>query len=60
MPGVNALSAPLFAIGDKLAGVITVVGAASVFRADTQGSAAEHLHQAARAISLRMGGRQPG
>jgi DNA-binding IclR family transcriptional regulator len=39
--------------------VITVVGAASVFRADTQGSAAERLHQAARAISLRMGGRQP-
>ncbi|MCY1441377.1 Bacterial transcriptional regulator [compost metagenome] len=59
MPGVNALSAPLFAIGNKLAGVITVVGAASVFHADTQGSAAERLHQAARAISLRMGGRQP-
>ena len=59
MPGVNALSAPLFATGNKLAGVITVVGAASVFRADTQGSAAERLQQAAEAISLRMGGRQP-
>ena len=59
MPGVNALSAPLFATGSKLAGVITVVGAASVFSADTEGSAAERLHRAAEAISLRMGGRQP-
>jgi len=59
MPGVNALSAPIFATGHKLAGVITVVGAASVFRADTQGSAAERLRETAQAISERLGGRMP-
>jgi len=59
MPGVNALSAPLFAAGDRLAGVITLVGAASVFRAEAQGSAAELLLQAAQAMSARMGGRMP-
>ncbi|MGV8209211.1 IclR family transcriptional regulator domain-containing protein, partial [Pseudomonas aeruginosa] len=33
MPGVNALSAPVFAVGEHIAGVITVVGAASGFHA---------------------------
>ncbi|MCG4454889.1 IclR family transcriptional regulator [Pseudomonas sp. MMS21-TM103] len=59
MPGVNALSAPVFAAGHRLAGVITVVGAATAFRADAQGSAAELLVQAAQAMSSRMGGVAP-
>jgi DNA-binding IclR family transcriptional regulator len=59
MPGVNALSAPVFAAGYKLAGVITVVGAATAFTADAQGAAAESLMQAARAISSRMAGTAP-
>ncbi|NQD97075.1 IclR family transcriptional regulator, partial [Pseudomonas sp. CrR25] len=50
MPGVNALSAPLFAAGDKLVGVITVVGAASAFRAEAQGETADLLLQAAEAM----------
>lgn len=59
MPGVNAVSAPLFATGHVLAGVITVVGAASVFTPSSQASAAELLQQAADAITQRMGGVRP-
>lgn len=55
MQGVNALSAPVFSAGHKLAGVITVVGSASVFDADTQGLAAERLQATAQAMSTRMG-----
>ncbi|WP_371365283.1 IclR family transcriptional regulator [Pseudomonas sp. QL9] len=59
MPGVNALSAPVFAVGEQLAGVVTVVGAASAFRAETQGRAAELLKEAAAAITARMAGTRP-
>lgn len=59
MPGVNAVSAPLFATGHQLAGVITVVGAASVFTSATQQTAVELLLQASAAISSRMGGAKP-
>lgn len=59
MPGVNAVSAPLFATGHVLAGVITVVGAASVFTPPNQATAAERLQQAAQAITDRMGGARP-
>ncbi|MNZ50370.1 hypothetical protein D3C78_681560 [compost metagenome] len=56
MSGVNALSAPLFAAGGKLVGVITVVGTAPGFAADPQGAQAERLLVVAREISARMGG----
>ncbi|MNJ03610.1 hypothetical protein D3C73_1640030 [compost metagenome] len=57
MSGVNALSAPLFAAGGELVGVITVVGTASSFPADPLGPQAERLLALAREISARMGGR---
>ncbi|WP_277053273.1 IclR family transcriptional regulator [Zestomonas thermotolerans] len=59
VPGVNALSAPLFSVGEQLAGVLTVVGPGSVFAADTEGEAAEQLLAAARAISAKLAGGWP-
>ncbi|MNZ61043.1 putative HTH-type transcriptional regulator RhmR [compost metagenome] len=59
MSGVNALSAPLFATGQKLVGVITVVGTAPGFAAEPQGAQAERLLAMAREISARMGGHAP-
>ncbi|WP_296258901.1 MULTISPECIES: IclR family transcriptional regulator [unclassified Pseudomonas] len=59
MPGVNAVSTPLFATGQVLAGVITVVGAASVFTPSNQASAADMLLQTADTITRRMGGTRP-
>lgn len=59
MSGVNALSAPLFGAGEKLVGVITVVGTAPGFQADPQGPDAERLLQVTREISARMGGHAP-
>lgn len=59
MSGVNALSAPLFAAGDKLVGVITVVGTAPGFAADPEGPQAERLLAVAWEISARMGGHAP-
>lgn len=59
MPGVNALSAPVFAVGEQIAGVITVVGAASGFHAETSGRAAALLKQAAETITARMAGVRP-
>jgi len=59
MPGVNALSAPLFAAGEHLAGVITVVGSAAAFAAELDGPAARSLQDVAQAISQRMGGVRP-
>ncbi|CAD5108442.1 IclR family transcriptional regulator [Zestomonas carbonaria] len=59
MPGVNALSAPVFAVGDQLAGVITVVGAASAFSADVHSEAAGRVLETAQAITARMAGRRP-
>ncbi|MCP8466357.1 IclR family transcriptional regulator [Pseudomonas sp. ZM23] len=56
MPGVNALSVPLFRTGRELAGVITVVGSQASFAAEPQGEAARALLETAREISLRMGG----
>jgi DNA-binding IclR family transcriptional regulator len=59
MAGVNAVSSPVFAMGNKLVGVVTVVGSASVFTDQRQAVAAQKLLQTAQAISLRMGGEMP-
>ncbi|MCF5165979.1 IclR family transcriptional regulator [Pseudomonas congelans] len=59
MPGINAASSPLFAMGDKLVGVITVVGPGSLLNDETQTLAARRLLQTAVAISERMGGSRP-
>lgn len=56
MAGVNAVSSPIFSIGNKLAGVITMVGSASVFTDERQNEAAQRLRATARVISARMGG----
>ncbi|CAI8831683.1 MULTISPECIES: IclR family transcriptional regulator [Pseudomonas syringae group] len=56
MPGINAASSPLFAMGNKLVGVITVVGPGSVLNDKAQGQAARRLLETATAISERMGG----
>lgn len=58
MAGVNAVSSPLFSAGHKLAGVITVVGSASVFTDVRQNAAAQRVRATARAISERMGAPQ--
>lgn len=55
MPGVNALSVPLFSSGQRIMGVITVVGTAPGFMAEPDGEAAQSLLQIARKISARMG-----
>jgi DNA-binding IclR family transcriptional regulator len=55
MPGVDALSAPVFNAVGKIAAVITVVGPTSMFHADEQGPAARQLLATAKAISWRMG-----
>ena len=59
MPGVDALSAPVFDATGHVAGVLTVVGPASLFHADENGPAAKRLLEASTAISWRMG-YQPG
>lgn len=56
MQGVNALSVPLFGVGQKLAGVLTMVGSAPAFTADLESPAALQLREAARQISARLGG----
>jgi len=60
MTGVNALSVPIFAAGDQLAGVITMVGAEPSFTADLSGPQAEKLLSVAHALSERMNGTMPG
>lgn len=60
MPGINAASAPLFAMGHKLTGVVTVVGSGSVLTGQAQTTAARRLKDTARLISERMGGSLPG
>lgn len=60
MAGVNAVSSPVFAMGNKLVGVVTVVGSASVLTDERQALAAQKLLKTARAISARMGGEMPG
>ena len=55
MPGVDALSAPVFNAMGQIAAVITVVGPTSIFHADEEGPAARQLLSTAEAISWRMG-----
>ena len=55
MPGVDALSAPVFDAMGKIAAVLTVVGPASLFHADEDGPAAKRLLAASQAVSWRMG-----
>ena len=55
MPGVDALSVPVFDATAKVAGVLTVVGPTSLFHADENGPAASRLLAASQAISWRMG-----
>jgi len=55
MPGVDALSAPVFEATGKVAGVLTVVGPTSLFHADENGPAAKRLLATAHAINWRMG-----
>ncbi len=59
MAGVNAVSSPVFAMGNTLAGVVTVVGSASVLTGERQTRAAQRLKATAHAISQRMGGEMP-
>ena len=55
MPGVDALSAPVFNAVGHVAAVMTVVGPTSLFHADEDGPAAQRLLAATRAVSWRMG-----
>ncbi|VVO26036.1 IclR family transcriptional regulator [Pseudomonas fluorescens] len=55
MPGVDALSAPVFNAVGNVAAVLTIVGPTSMFHADENGPAAQRLLAATRAVSWRMG-----
>lgn len=55
LPGVDALSAPVFNAVGNVAAVLTVVGPTSLFQADEKGPAAQRLLAATRAVSWRMG-----
>jgi DNA-binding IclR family transcriptional regulator len=55
MPGVDALSAPVFNAVGNVAAVMTIVGPASLFHADENGPAAQRLLTTTRAVSWRMG-----
>ena len=55
MPGVDALSAPVFNALGQVAAVLTIVGPASLFHADENGPAAQRLLATTRAVSWRMG-----
>ena len=55
MPGVDALSAPVFNAVGKVAAVMTIVGPTSIFHADENGPAAQRLLAVTRAVSWRMG-----
>lgn len=55
MPGVDALSAPIFDATGRIAAVMTIVGPVSIFHADQHGPAAQRLLKATRTISWRMG-----
>lgn len=55
MPGVDALSAPIFNAMGHIVAVMTVVGPTSIFHADEHGPAARQLLAATRDISWRMG-----
>ncbi|WP_191485636.1 IclR family transcriptional regulator [Pseudomonas sp. FEN] len=55
MPGVDALSAPVFNALGQVVAVLTVVGPTSLFHADEDGPAARRLLAASEAVSWRMG-----
>ncbi|NBA95017.1 IclR family transcriptional regulator [Pseudomonas sp. R5(2019)] len=55
MPGVDALSAPVFNAVGHIVAVVTIVGPTSIFHADEHGPAAKKLLAATQAISWRMG-----
>lgn len=55
MPGVDALSAPVFNAMGQVVAVMTVVGPTSLFHADEDGPAARQLLAASQAVSWRMG-----
>jgi len=55
MPGVDALSAPVFNAVGNVAAVLTIVGPTSLFHADENGPAAQRLLETTRAVSWRMG-----
>jgi DNA-binding IclR family transcriptional regulator len=55
LPGVDALSAPVFNAMGNVAAVLTVVGPTSLFHADENGPAAQRLLAATQAVSWRMG-----
>jgi DNA-binding IclR family transcriptional regulator len=55
LPGVDALSAPVFNAVGQIAAVLTIVGPTSLFHADENGPAAQRLLAASRAVSWRMG-----
>lgn len=55
MPGIDALSAPVFNAMGQVAAVMTIVGPTSLFHADENGPAAQRLLAATRAVSRRMG-----
>lgn len=55
MPGVDAISAPLFAIGNQVAAVITVLGTTGTLDVSYGGAIAGALQQTTRTISLQMG-----
>jgi len=55
LPGVDALSAPVFDALGRIVAVLTVVGPTSMFHADAHGPAAARLLATSQAISWRMG-----
>ena len=59
MSGVNALSVPVFSLGHRLEGVITMVGTPSSFDADPEGRHAHTLMQVAESISFSLCGERP-
>ncbi|WP_426152110.1 IclR family transcriptional regulator [Pseudomonas sp. DC3000-4b1] len=55
LPGVDALSAPVFDALGRIVAVMTVVGPSSMFHAEADGPAAQALREAAVGVSWRMG-----
>ncbi|MEH6412496.1 IclR family transcriptional regulator [Pseudomonas sp. NPDC089395] len=58
MPGINALSAPVFDAFGNIKGVLTIVGSVSSFAAELNSSQAQLLDQAARQLSAELGYRE--
>ncbi|MNC55882.1 hypothetical protein D3C75_1054470 [compost metagenome] len=58
MPGINALSAPVFNAFGEITGVLTVVGSVSSLGAELGSSQAQILDQAARKLSGDLGYRE--